>query len=272
MVTRIITAALGIPVFLYALWVGGLPWALFIGLLTALGSWEIARLLQRPEAKRTPEPLLIIVGGLLFVRLAYVSTETTAAEWVLPLICGIALAAFVREIFAPQRKPLRGVGGTLLGVIYVGGFFSHLVLLREGPDGFLTTLMVTLGIWISDSAAYFGGRAYGRRKLLPAVSPNKTWEGSLTGLAATGVFGALFAYFVSDLAWPAGAAMGLFISTAGQLGDLAASALKRESGIKDTGGLLPGHGGIIDRFDSLLFAAVVVYYGQTLLLKEWLMG
>lgn len=270
--TRIITAAVGIPVYLYALWAGNLPWALFVGVLSALGGWEIARLLRRTEATRTPEPLLIIVGGLLFVWTAYVSTETTANVWVLPLICGITLVAFVREIFAAERKPLLGVGGTLLGVIYVGGFFSHLVLLRKGPDGFLTTLLVTLGIWISDSAAYFGGRAYGRRKLLPTVSPNKTWEGALTGLAATSVFGALFAYFVSDLAWPVGAVIGLIISVAGQLGDLAASALKRESGIKDTGALLPGHGGIIDRFDSLLFAAVVVYYGQTLLLKEWLMG
>lgn len=265
MVTRIITAALGIPVFLYALWVGGLPWALFIGLLTALGCWEIARLLQPSKTTRTPEPLLIIGGGLLFVWTAYVSPETTTNAWTLPLVCGIALAAFVREIFVSERKPILGVGGTLLGVVYVGGFFSHLILLREGPEGFWVTLAVTLGIWISDSGAYFGGRAYGRRKLLPAVSPNKTWEGALTGLLATCIFGALFAYLATDMTWLAGAVMGLLISVAGQLGDLAASTLKRESGIKDTGGLLPGHGGIIDRFDSLLFAGVVVYYSQALL-------
>jgi phosphatidate cytidylyltransferase len=148
-----------------------------------------------------------------------------------------------------------------MGALYVGWLGSHAVLLRELPDGLDWVLLALFSVWITDSAAYFVGRAIGRRKLAPSISPNKTWEGAVAGLIGGAVaVVALHEAFGLDASAVELVALAVVLPVIGQLGDLGESALKRSWGVKDTGWLLPGHGGFLDRIDSLLIVVPVVYY------------
>jgi phosphatidate cytidylyltransferase len=158
-----------------------------------------------------------------------------------------------------------GWAWTMAGVLYAGWLLGYLVELRGIDEGRNWIFMAILVTFASDTAAFFVGRAWGRHKLAPQISPNKTWEG-----AAGGVCGAMLAslFFIlptrlslsQHLNWWLAVVLGLLISVFGQLGDLAESLLKRNMGVKDSGKLIPGHGGILDRMDSIVFAGVVVYY------------
>ena len=154
-----------------------------------------------------------------------------------------------------------GVGSTLLGVVYIGGAFA---LGRElhglSPHWLFWVLLLN---WVGDSAAYYGGRAFGRHKLAPRVSPNKTWEGSIASTVAAAVVGTgYWVYFTPqpEIGWPAIVLSALLVNVAGQAGDLAESLLKRGAGVKDSGDLLPGHGGMLDRVDGVLFSVPMLYW------------
>lgn len=260
MAARLITAGLGIPLFLGLLYLGGPWWAGLVLLITVLASLEMGVLLRGVSpVPTTPSQLLLTLGGVLFVLLAYTSEGQPPLLWT-PVAIGLLLAAFVREIVRSERAPMHGAGWTLFGIFYPGALLAHLILLRAFPHGLEWMLLVTLGTWASDSAAFFVGSKLGRHRLAPTLSPKKTWEGAAGGLVGAAIVGALLARF-TQISFGFGIIGGIVISLAGQAGDLAASALKRQAKVKDTGTLLPGHGGIIDRFDSLLFAGTVVYYG-----------
>lgn len=154
-----------------------------------------------------------------------------------------------------------GVGATLLGVVYIGGAFA---LGRElhgiSPHWLFWVLLLN---WAGDSAAYYAGRAFGRHKLAPRVSPNKTWEGAIASTVAAGVVGSgYWVYFMpqSEIGWPVIVLSAVLVNVAGQAGDLAESLLKRCAGVKDSGDLLPGHGGMLDRVDGVLFSAPMLYW------------
>ena len=201
---------------------------------------------------------IIPITGLLLVISAYLSNTVVWLGWEF-LLSFVLLLSLGLEVFSLKREPILNSGAILLATVYTGGLFSHLVMLRQQSDGLIFVLLVIFVIWASDTAAYFAGCAYGRRKLLPHVSPNKTWEGALAGFLAGIVMGLLVSFLV-DYALILGTIIAVTAAISGQIGDLAASAIKRASKVKDTGGILPGHGGIIDRFDSMLFAAFIVYY------------
>jgi phosphatidate cytidylyltransferase len=181
-------------------------------------------------------------------------------------LSGSVLLWMVLEV--ALRRELEGVfrdlGRRMLGYLYGAVLPSYFVLLWRLPDGFHWIFLTMTITAVGDTAAYYAGSLRGRHKLLPRISPNKTIEGSLAGLIGN-VAGAL-AYaavlFPSQIA-PGGLLLALLVGGAGQLGDLSESMLKRAAGLKDSGGLLPGHGGILDRLDSLLFSAPVVYYWVT---------
>lgn len=198
------------------------------------------------------------------------------------------LAAALSALFRGRGPAIAGVSATIAGVVYVSLFFGTFIGLREvftegsfpahrwfggaagaGAEGVwetvyrwggYTVISVLAVIWICDTAAYHTGMAVGRRKLFERVSPNKTWEGAVAGFLAA-ILAALAAKFLvlEYLAVPHALAVGLIVGTLGQTGDLFESLLKRDAGVKDSSALLPGHGGVLDRFDSLLFTAPAVY-------------
>lgn len=179
------------------------------------------------------------------------------------MISAATMVIFVRMLFGKEgfRKALESVAYTLAGVLWVAWLLGHLVLIHGMDEGKFYIFFLLMVIWGGDTAAYYVGKNLGRRKLAPQISPNKTVEGSVGGLGGA-IVGALIAklWFLSEL--PAGDAviLGVLLGAAGQLGDLSESAVKRSADVKDSGKIIPGHGGLLDRLDSMIFAAPILYY------------
>jgi len=186
------------------------------------------------------------------------------------ILTGSLLVIMIRELF--RRDMSRSLGHmavTIFGIMYIGWMGSHLVMLRQltaalGVEDFIGARLVffaALVTWFNDSGAYLFGVAFGRHKLIPRISPKKTVEGALGGLAAAGFCGWLCSQGLTPFLTPlAGTLVGLVAGVMAQLGDLVESMIKRDAGIKDSAELIPGHGGVLDRFDSLLFTVPVLYY------------
>ena len=251
---RIATAAIGIPVLILVVWVGG-GW--LTGVVSAAALLAVLEIAAARGPVLRPAPLL---AGALAAALP--PAAQLGLDWMTWFVTGIALLPAIGLALA--RDPRAGVETwlwTVAPVLYFGWLSSHFVLLRAAPDGREWLFFALFTVWITDSGAYFVGRAIGRHKLAPAISPGKTWEGAVGGAVAG--FAAVAALAtILDLDPGAGhvVALGLLVPLAAQVGDLAESALKRGLGVKDSSRLVPGHGGIADRLDSLLFAAPVVYY------------
>ena len=176
------------------------------------------------------------------------------------LLVLLALALAARPARSLE-KALPGAAASVLGVLYIGlplAMLSDLRRLFDGPRWVIYVLALT---WVSDTAAYFGGRVFGRHKLAPRISPGKTWEGAVASLAASLAFGMAYLAWMRPemgLAWSG--SISAAVNIAGQVGDLAESAIKRGAGAKDSGSILPGHGGLLDRLDALLFAVPALWY------------
>jgi phosphatidate cytidylyltransferase len=176
------------------------------------------------------------------------------------LLVLLALALAARPARSLE-KALPGAAASLLGVLYIGlplAMLSDLRRLFDGPRWVIYVLALT---WVSDTAAYFGGRAFGRHKLAPRISPGKSWEGAVASLAASLAFGMAYLAWMRPemgLAWSG--SISAAVNVAGQVGDVAESAIKRGAGVKDSGSILPGHGGLLDRIDALLFAVPALWY------------
>ncbi|MBN2332074.1 MAG: phosphatidate cytidylyltransferase [Deltaproteobacteria bacterium] len=197
-----------------------------------------------------------------------------AACWGDPgLLAGFLLLVFlaaVAQMFRQEMgKPaLASLGSQLLLFFYLPFLFSHLLLLWDLAGGRALVAMVFLATWGGDAFSYYTGTAWGRHKLAPQISPNKSIEGCLGGIAGAGLFSLLLAMAgLVPLSWYGLVILGIIANLAGQLGDLFESYLKRLAGIKDSGKLIPGHGGLLDRVDSVLFAAPVIYYGALVLMR-----
>lgn len=178
----------------------------------------------------------------------------------------LVVYTIAREALSGRRKPIATTGAVVLGVVYVAGLLAHLLLLRGlVPDGLVLTLLAIGGTWLTDTGAFFVGRVLGGRRLVPALSPHKTVSGAIGGWVV-GFLGLLAGgVLLAAIPLPRALLLAAAVPVAAQMGDLLESAMKREAGLKDTGRLLPGHGGILDRFDSLLLVAPTVYYISVLL-------
>jgi phosphatidate cytidylyltransferase len=174
-------------------------------------------------------------------------------------LAGAGTLAWLALAGGDPSGALARAGVTTLGAAYVGGLLAFALLLRQGPAGPARVLAAALITWAGDIAAFYAGRTFGRRRLAPRVSPGKTVEGAVAGLLASALAGAAGGPWF----WPGhlllGAGAGALVGLAGQVGDLAESLLKRSLGAKDSGRLIPGHGGVLDRIDSLLFALPALY-------------
>ena len=211
-------------------------------------------------------------GLMLFGLLVAASVIAGMRPWT---GAALSIAVIGGLVFALLRRgdlpiAVGRLGLLLLGVLYVGFFIPHVALLRQQPEGWRWVLFTVYSAMGTDSGAYFAGRAYGRRKLMPAVSPSKTVEGAIGGLVGAAIIGALcWLIFFREL--PLGETLGVAVAIGvlAELGDLCESALKRGFGAKDSGWIIPGHGGILDRLDSLLFPFVFSYYYYAVATRAW---
>ena len=268
LVVRVLTAAVLLPLVLWLIWLGGLPFALLVSTAAAVGAWELNEMPFQGPRPDPAAPLERVRGAqLASIAAAFLLPLTEGldvrglftAGGILTALVMIALAdALLFETDLP-RAPQR-VGLAVLGAAYPGLLLATVVRLRQLPDGFAWLLLAVAVTWLNDTGAYFAGRAWGRRKLYARISPSKTWEGALGGLLAS--IGAALAVkslgWLPELPWWASVVVGAGAGVLGPIGDLGESMLKRAYGAKDSSHLLPGHGGLLDRIDALLFTAPFV--------------
>jgi phosphatidate cytidylyltransferase len=254
LVSRVLVALVGVPVVLLIVWAGG--WWLFalLGVAAVLALHEYSLMI------RTLRP--VILAAYTGALLSLLGAQLGGLDWTAAGFLTTMVLAFLLHWIATTRQSATvAIAATVLGAGWIGLCLAHLVLLREIPhDGKLATFTVLIAVWAGDIGAFFAGRLIGRHKLAPALSPGKTWEGFLFGTATT-IFVAFVALYKEDyLSIPQSILLGAVIAVAAPLGDLFESALKRDMQVKDSGRLLAAHGGVLDRIDSLLFAAVASYY------------
>ncbi len=252
-VSRLLVVAIGAPIVLGALWLGG--WWLFA--LVALGS--VVALHEFYAMARPLRPL--VLAGYAGAIGALVGAELSGLEWMLGGFLSTLVLAFLFFLIATTRAPATAaISSTVFGAAWIGFGLGFLLLLRAVPDGRLAAFTVIIAVWVDDTAAYLIGRAVGRHKFSPAISPAKTWEGFVAGTAA-----GVFAVFVSlynqhFLSIAESIVLGVVVTVAAALGDLFESAFKRDLAVKDSGRLLAGHGGVLDRVDAFLFALPAAYF------------
>jgi phosphatidate cytidylyltransferase len=254
LVSRIVVAAVLLPLVLGLVWLGG--WWLF-GLAVVGGLLALHELYGMSRALHP-----IVLGGYVGLVLTLLGAQLGGTGWTLAgILSTLPAALLVFFVSSARQNAVAGFAVTLLGVAWVGGGLAHLMLLRDLPvDGRLLIFTTLLAVFADDTAAFFVGRAIGRHKLAPAISPGKSWEGFVAGtIAAVAV--AFFALYEQDVVSTAESlVLGLAIALAATCGDLFESAVKRDLGVKDSGQLLAGHGGVLDRVDSLLWAGPAAYF------------
>jgi phosphatidate cytidylyltransferase len=264
---RVITGVVGVPLVVFAIWFGN-PWpwfALLIALAALAGTYEFYQLANFDRR----EPLLYL--GLLWA-LALVLSPQYAGSNALPIIITpIILISLIWLLFRPASEmAFQNWAWTIVGALYVGWMLSYWLSLRSLADGRNWVYLAMLTTFANDTGAYFIGRAWGKHKMAPTISPAKTWEGAAGGLASAIPAAVVIAIVLRQISLKLGPTFafeywqivlaGFLVSLFAQLGDLVESLLKRNMGVKEAGNLLPGHGGILDRFDSLIFVGVIVYY------------
>ncbi|SFG01880.1 phosphatidate cytidylyltransferase [Planifilum fulgidum] len=254
---RIITGGVGAAGFLFLLWLGGGWYAALVFLLATLGYAEFCRMGKIPWRSGWSVPGFLMVWSLLLSVMMY--GETALSSYGLDVVLAGLVIFFLLMVISHNRTDIFRAAYLFCGALYIGFGFSFMIQMRWMADGLLWSLFVLGVIWAGDTGAYFVGRRFGKRKLCPEISPNKTVEGSAGGLILSLGAGLSIASAIPALSWSSSLALALLVAVAGQLGDLVESAIKRTTGVKDSGGLLPGHGGVLDRFDSLLFALLVIH-------------
>jgi len=267
---RVITAVVGIPLLLAFVyfdfevdteWFSRVPLLILaVGAAAALGAWEFYRLGTHAGAR--PLTVFGVVWAALFVVAAlfdvdWATASLLASAAVLPLVW---LAIFRRDAL------LQSWVWTLAGMLYMGWMLGHYVMLRQLDDGRELVILVLFTTFACDTSAYFVGRSWGKHRMTPTISPHKTWEGAIGGFAGAVAAALALRYLLSlgdwslPLSYVEAIGVGCLVGVAAQLGDLLESLLKRRAGVKDSGNVLPGHGGVLDRIDSLVFTGVIVYY------------
>jgi phosphatidate cytidylyltransferase len=254
--SRLLVVAIGLPLVLGIVWLGGW-WLFLLALAVGLGALH-----EYYEMTRSLRP--IVIAGYLGLVLTLLAEQAGGLAWVAGgLFTTFALAFLLRGFAETRQSATVSVGGTMLGVAWIGLGLVFLMALRDIPDrGRLATFTVLLAVWAGDTLAFFAGRLIGRHKLAPKISPGKTWEGLIAGTLAT-IFVTFVSLYDTRHEWlSVGQAvlLGVAIAAAAPLGDLFESLVKRDMGVKDSGTLLAGHGGILDRIDAQLFAAIAAFY------------
>ncbi len=269
---RLLVVILGIPALVWITWLGGWAYALFVAAVVLVGLREYLALLRKGNL--TPRPIPTYLAAIILL-IIYASHAGVLGERTPPGTLGLSLLAVLLllvmvlqsgEVLFASNSGWLSLSAHVAGVLWIAGFGGTFILVRSGDlpavpgvadVAFRLTMALYVSVWICDALAYGMGRRYGRRKIIPRVSPNKTVVGTVAG-----VLGALATMLLLGAGgWLPGqvfsattlVVLGLIVGVAGQMGDFVESRLKRDFNVKDTGALLPGHGGVLDRFDSLLF-------------------
>jgi phosphatidate cytidylyltransferase len=274
---RIVSALVAAPLALVMISLGGLPLAVFLSAVSAGCAWEFYRIAAAGGFDPI-DPLGIPLAGAVPLAVYASAIGLYRPTLAVPAVVLLIILATVIWARGTHRRPLGAASATVMGILYTGGLLSFGYSLREHPYAIgdragsaLVALPLVL-TWVSDIGAFFVGRSVGGRKLIPAVSPGKTVSGAVGGLVSTTIASWLYVRFVLapfaslTMTVPAALVFGAVISVAAQIGDLVESLLKREANVKDSSKLIPGHGGLLDRLDSLLFVLPVAY-----LLFGWLL-
>lgn len=252
--TRLLTAAVGIPFLIGMAYLGGVYWQALVGLLAAVALLEFLAMMRSKGFHPNIVPAILLAAVILFrIQLA-------------PYLPGLFLAGLLLMIIGlvltyPQRN-INDLALSLFGSIYSGFFFSYALALGSTDGAFYLLLLVFILTWASDVGGYFFGRMWGKHKLAPRLSPGKTTEGSAGAIVLT-ILAACLCQYLPGNDYPQVSVllvMAVAVSIAAQLGDLLESSIKRFFAVKDSGRLLPGHGGVLDRFDSFMLVCPVIYY------------
>ena len=259
--TRVIVSLVAIPLIVLASYLGSYYFFFFVLAIGLISYYEFSGMVKKNIANAN------LWFGLFAVSFIITNQFHHIIDFV-PLLFIVILLLLMIELFRNKGSVVKNLGTTILGILYIGLFSSALIAIREFyPNvndlyyrgGYIIISMLAT-IWVCDSAAFFGGTALGKHKLFPRISPNKSWEGALFGFVFAILTMLLAKLVVLDfLSWSNVVVLGIIIGIIGQLGDLVESSIKRDAGVKDSSSIIPGHGGIYDRFDSLLFSAPAVW-------------
>ncbi|MFZ4781881.1 MAG: phosphatidate cytidylyltransferase [Armatimonadaceae bacterium] len=272
---RLLSSMVGIPLLLGLVFfeispaAPGLLFVVALASVSVLGAGEFFRAMRMRHFR--PSSILAYIAVFVSHFAAW-SVSRSVLEQLLPaLLVVLLIGTLIHQVVRRETEPLVNTGVTLLGVFYAGWLMSYLIQLRSFP-GFISpspfpstpygawvVLYVMAMTWTTDAGAYFVGRRFGKHKLAPSLSPNKTIEGSIGGIFFAVLMGLAWGRWI-NIPIVHCVVLGILCGVLGQIGDLCESAMKRDVGIKDFGGIMPGHGGVLDRFDSLLFTAPVCYY------------
>jgi len=258
---RLLVVIILLPVGTLAIYYGGWLYTAVILLLCGLSAWEYNQLMR--QSGQQPAQGLV-VGGTLALLIQRQLDGFQNGPLVLSLLILASMTYHLAAYERGRQQAASDFGVTLAGIVYLGWIGAYLVSLRSLPEGRWWTLVALAAVWTADGLAFVAGKLWGRHSLSPRLSPKKTWEGYwgsiLGGVAMGAAFGGLFSLLGVGITVWNGAWLGLAMGTLPTLGDLGESMIKRQAGAKDSSNLLPGHGGIFDRIDSWLWAAVISYY------------
>jgi len=264
LVKRLWVTVILLPVGMAAILAGGWYLTALVAIFMCAAAWEYSNLFRSGGLQPAT---LLVVGGTLILLIGRNLTGFDSSAWMISLIILVAMTFHLVAYERGRDQAGTDFGVTLAGIFYIGWFGAYFISLRNLPEGKWWILVVLPAVWFADAGAYFIGRRFGHHLLCPRLSPKKTWEGYLGGILVGVLLTALFAALWRVGAGPTsaitplrGALVGLVMGIFPTLGDLGESMIKRQMGAKDSGNILPGHGGAFDRIDSWLWAVVLGYY------------
>jgi len=260
--TALVMTAVGLPAIIY----GGVFYFLLMGGFLVVGAWEYIRLFRM--VKYEPNEMVTVGGVVVLVTTRFFFKEAALPAFAILIL--LAMAVHLVQYERGRDQAALDMAVTITGLVYVGWMGCYLLDIRNLPQGGWWLMMSLPLVWAADTGGYSIGAVYGKHKLAPRLSPKKSWEGYFAGIFTSVIVGAFFAYAFSMMEGPQplyglidplqGALLGLVIGGLAPLGDLGESMLKRQSGIKDSSNIFPGHGGVLDRIDSWIWGASIGYY------------
>jgi phosphatidate cytidylyltransferase len=261
LVQRMLAAIILLPITILLIVIGGWPYALLILTCLTIAAWEYWRMFHQSGCDPSAA---VIIGGVFALILARAVYGFAGSDAMLAFLVLISMAVHVLRFERGQSQAGTGFVIDLGGILYLGWLGGYMISLRDLPDGKWLMMLTLPAVWLADSAAFFIGRRFGRHKIAPRVSPAKSWEGYLAGvifaIPATGLLAVVWRLAGSDITFSQGMLLGLVLAAVTPLGDFGESMIKRQLGVKDSSRIIPGHGGMMDRIDSWLWAVVISYY------------